>query len=54
MFCHEKLEVYQKSVELLNRILVLFASSRTETAILSTSCAAPPPPFGGHAVKAGF
>ena len=27
MFCHEKLEVYQKSVELLNRLLVLFASS---------------------------
>ena len=34
MFCHEKLEVYQKSVELLNRLLVLFASSRTEAAIL--------------------
>ena len=45
MFCHEKLEVYQKSVELLNRLLVLFASSRTEIAILSTSCAAPPAPF---------
>ena len=27
MFCHEKLEVYQKSVELLNRLLVLLASS---------------------------
>ena len=54
IFCHEKLEVYQKSVELLNRLLVLFASSRTEIAILSTSCAAPPPRFGGHAVKAGF
>ena len=54
MFCHEKLEVYQKSVELLNRLLVLFASSRTETAILSTSGGTTPPPFGGHAVKAGF
>ena len=54
MFCHEKLEVYQKSVELLNRLLVLFASSRTEIAILSTSGGTTPPPFGGHAVKAGF
>ena len=54
MFCHEKLEIYQKSVELLNRLLVLFASSQTGTARLSTSCAAPPPPFGGDAVKAGF
>ena len=33
---------------------MLFASSRTEIAILSTSCAALQPPFGGHAVKAGF
>ena len=54
IFCHENLEVYQKSVELLNRLLLLFASSRTKIAILSTSCAAPQPPFGGHAVKAGF
>ena len=33
---------------------MLFASYRTEIAILSTSCVAPPPPLGGHAVKADF